>query len=122
VPLRFIKIELTTARFPNTFKPYDECVKQKPDKTDTIQKMIDKIDSLSRANQRVSKHCVSLEEYNKMNIVDIDIPATKSKEFIDELAKDDNVVRIFHDISTIQNAGKVSRLAKEPCIHVEIKQ
>jgi hypothetical protein len=101
---------------------YDDCVKKGYDKDKTIQKMIDKINLLSQEGKLVSKHCVRVEEYNKLNIVDIDIPATKVQDFINELAKDDNVERIFHDMSNIKDSGKIARLAKEPCIHVEIKQ
>lgn len=101
---------------------YDECQKLKLDKSKTIQKMTDKIDLLSQLGKRVSKHCVSIEEYNKLNIVDIAIPSENTKEFIFELAKDKDVERIYHDIKSIIDSGKIARLAKEPCIHVEIKQ
>ncbi|MBN2037986.1 MAG: hypothetical protein JW768_14690, partial [Chitinispirillaceae bacterium] len=101
---------------------YDECVKEKLDKATTIKKMVEKINLLSKEGKRVSKHCVSVTEYKKLNIVDIDIPSEKVKEFIKELSKDDNVEKIYHDMKDIENSGKIKRLAKEPCIHVEIKQ
>ncbi len=101
---------------------YDQCTKKNLAKQETIKQMTEKIESLSKEKKRVSKHCVSTEEYNKLNIVDIGIPAKQTKEFILELAKDKSVEKVFHDIKDIANTGKVSRLAKEPCIHVEIKQ
>jgi peptidoglycan hydrolase-like protein with peptidoglycan-binding domain len=101
---------------------YDECVKNGDDKATTIQKMVDKINALSKDGKRVSKHCVSETEYNLLNIVDIDVPVGSAKSFIDELAKDASVQKIYHDIDGIEDKGKVARLAKEPCIHVEIKQ
>ena len=101
---------------------YDDCIKQKDDKATTIRKMTEKINNLAQEGQRVSKHCVGIEEYNKLNIVDIETPPTSLQEFISELAKHNNIEKIFHDIGSILNTSKVKRLAKEPCIHVEIKQ
>lgn len=101
---------------------YDDGKQNGFDKTTIIQKMENKIIALSKEGKRVSKHCVGLEIYKKTNIVDINIPTTKVKEFIMELAKNNSVEKIFHDILDIKDEGKISRLAKEPCIHVEIKQ
>ncbi len=101
---------------------YDKCHKEGLDKAVTIEKMVEKINALSNEGKRVSKHCVSTEEYGRLNIVDIGIPLKNVPEFIIEIAKDDGVEKIFHDIKTIPDSGKIARLAKEPCIHVEIKQ
>ncbi len=101
---------------------WDECQKKKLSKEDTIKKMVDKIEEFSKEGKRVSLHCVSEDEYKKMNIVDIDIPKTKTADFLRELAKSDSVVKILHDISGIKDEGKIKLLKKEPCIHVEIKQ
>ena len=49
--------------------------------------MVEKINSLSKEGKRVSKHCVSVTEYSKLNIVDIDIPSEKVKEFIKNYPK-----------------------------------
>ena len=101
---------------------YDDCKKKGTDKETTISQMVDKINSLSQEGLRVSKHCVSVEEYCTMNIVDISVPTAEVQKFLTELAKSNNVVKIFHDIDDIENTNKIARLAKEPCIHVEIKQ
>ena len=101
---------------------YDKCHKEGLDKPKTIEKMVEKINALSKEGNRVSKHCVSAEVYGRTNIVDIGIPSKNVKEFIIELAKDVGVEKIFHDIKAIPDSGKIARLAKEPCIHVEIKQ
>ncbi|HMA65210.1 MAG: peptidoglycan-binding domain-containing protein [Fibrobacterota bacterium] len=101
---------------------YDDSQKKKHSKEDTIQKMVDKIEEYAKDGKRVSLHCVSEDEYKKMNIVDIGIPKTKTADFLRELAKSDSVVKILHDISGIKDEGKIKLLKKEPCIHVEIKQ
>ncbi len=101
---------------------YDKCHKEGLDKSQTIEKMVEKINALSKEGKRVSKHCVSVEIYGQVNIADIGIPSKNVKEFIFEMAKSVDVQKIFHDIKSIPDTGKIARLAKEPCIHVEIKQ
>ena len=101
---------------------YQQCKKDKLSKEDTINKMIDKIEELSKENKRVSLHCVSVESYKKLNVVDISYPNPNTKEFINALDKEPNVKRIFHDMNDITNTTKVRYLKDETCVHIEISQ
>lgn len=49
----------------------DECKAKNMKKEQTISKMVEKIIELQKQNKKVSKHCVSTEQYNKVNVVDI---------------------------------------------------
>lgn len=49
----------------------DECKAKNMRKEQTISKMVEKIIELQKQNKKVSKHCVSTEQYNKVNVVDI---------------------------------------------------
>lgn len=49
----------------------DECKAKNMTKEQTISKMVEKIIELQKQNKKVSKHCVSTEQYNKINVVDI---------------------------------------------------
>lgn len=49
----------------------DECKAKNMRKEQTISKMVEKIIELQKQNKKVSKHCVSTEQYNKVDVVDI---------------------------------------------------
>ena len=49
----------------------DECKNKGLSKDATLKKMVEKILELQSKGQRVSLHCVSQEQYKKMNVVDI---------------------------------------------------
>lgn len=105
-------------------KVYNEGVKDNLSKEQIISKMDTKIQELSKEGKRVSLHCVAESEYKKKNIIDVSFTRgiTKSKEFIDELEKEDAVTRIIHPISGVKTGGKISFDSKEPAIHIEINQ
>ena len=48
-----------------------DCIAKGLGKEETIQKMVDKIIEFQKKGQRVSKHCVSEEQYRKNNIIDL---------------------------------------------------
>lgn len=48
-----------------------DCIAKGLGKEETIQKMVDKIIEFQNKGQRVSKHCVSEEQYRKNNIIDL---------------------------------------------------
>lgn len=48
-----------------------ECIAKGLGKEETIQKMVEKIVEFQNKGQRVSKHCVSEEQYRKNNIIDL---------------------------------------------------
>lgn len=105
-------------------KVYNDGVKDNLSKEQIISKMDTKIQELSKEGKRVSLHCVAESEYKKKNIIDVSFTRgiTKSKEFIDELEKEDAVTRIIHPISGVKTGGKISFDSKEPAIHIEINQ
>lgn len=52
-------------------KVKEDCIAKGMGKEETIQKMIDKIIEFSNKGQRVSKHCVTEQQYKKNNIIDL---------------------------------------------------
>lgn len=102
---------------------YRECMAKKLNKEATIEKMVQKIEELSRKNERVSKHCVSIDEYNKLNVIDVSYTGiSDTKKYISLLAESECVIKILHSVSGIANTTKIRFDKGEPCIHVEIKQ
>lgn len=52
-------------------KVKSQCIAQGLNKEETIKKMVEKIIEYQNKGQRVSKHCVSDEDYKKNNIIDL---------------------------------------------------
>lgn len=84
--------------------------------------MTNKIIDLSKVGRRVSLHCVSKEEYSRMNIVYISYRGLNVEAFIERLAVYESVTNILHDQKTIPNFKNIKYLKDETCVHVEIKQ
>ena len=101
-------------------KVYNQNVKKS--KEEVIDLMIKKINELSAQGIRVSSHCVSEDEYRKMNIVDVSKYLQNPRDFCKELIKNEDVVKIITPYSSDYNSKKISVDAGEPAIHVEIKQ
>lgn len=103
---------------------YRNGVANKLGKEEIISKMDAKIQELGKENRRVSLHCVSVEDYKKLNIVDVSFTRgiTDAAKFVEEVEKDPSVTRIIHPIAKVKVGGKISFDAKEPAIHIEIKQ
>lgn len=101
---------------------YQQLSAQNMPKTYIVEKMTNKIEELSKNGYRVSKHCVSLEEYAKLNIIDISKNIPNPRDMARELAKLDYVEKIITPIQSNYDSGKISYDKAEPAIHIEVKQ
>lgn len=88
----------------------------------TISAMQELIEKLSEQGQRVSRHCVSEEEYAKRNIVDVSksLLYDKAAKFMKELTDTEAVVRIIQPVGGRIQHDKISYDSSEPAIHIEI--
>jgi len=93
--------------------------------------MILKINELYEKGKRVSLHCVPDEEYNKLNIIDINKNMPNPRDFAIALLKNPSVKRIITPFSPTASSiypkvdvdsKRISVDANEPAIHIEIKQ
>lgn len=94
---------------------------QKADRKDIIEAMVAKIKELSKSGNRVSKHCVSEEEYDKCNIIDVSYLAMaedKREDFLKAMIARKEVAKVIQPISK-QLKGYD---AGEPAMHFEINQ
>lgn len=103
----------------------DLCVRllgKQASRNETIAQMTALIEDLSENGERVSKHCVSREEYAKRNIVDISksLVYDKAIRFIKDLASMECVTTIIQSITSRIDLDKVSFDDAEPAIHIEI--
>lgn len=93
-------------------------------KEKTISAMTALIEKLSEQGKRVSRHCVSVEEYAKCNIVDISssLLHDQTVRLLKKLAERDDVETIIQPITgkTDVLGDKVSFDPAEPAIHIEI--
>lgn len=89
----------------------------------TISAMQELIEKLSEQSQRVSRHCVSEEEYAKRNIVDVSqsLLYDKAAKFMKELAATEAVVKIIQPVGSKIEHDKISFDSSEPAIHIEIE-
>lgn len=97
-----------------------EGVKGKENKSDTIKAMVKIIEDFSVKGQRVSKHCLSLDEYKKLNVLDISYKSMPSDKnailFIKALQDFKDVVKIIQPLDKTVKVYDTS----EPAIHIEI--
>jgi hypothetical protein len=94
---------------------------QKADRKDIIDAMVAKIKELAKYGNRVSKHCVAEEEYDKCNIIDVSylaMPENKREDFLKAMIARKEVVKVIQPISR-QLQGYD---AGEPSMHFEINQ
>ena len=91
-------------------------------KNDVINLMVAKIEELAKQNRLVSKHCVTIEQYKKNNIVDCSKHIPNPRDFVKELIKDNSVTKIITPFNSNYNNSKVIVDFSEPAIHVEILQ
>lgn len=94
---------------------------QKVERKKIIEAMVAKIKELSKSGNRVSKHCVSEEEYDKCNIIDVSFLAMaedKREDFLKAMIARKEVVKVIQPISR-QLQGYD---AGEPAMHFEINQ
>lgn len=111
VMLRNAKIDLAKqyrlygARGDAVLKVY-ESNKSKKD-IDIVKLMVDKIDAYARDGKRVSKHCVSVEDYKKLNVIDIGYNSTKA------LCKNFNETKFTNALKSLQEEGYIEKLIDE---------
>ncbi|BDU35870.1 hypothetical protein INR79_16085 [Vibrio sp. SCSIO 43132] len=89
-------------------------------RTDAIKLMVDEIDRLKDAGQGISRHVVSVEEYKKLNVIDIGVGSTRAmndnfnkNEFskrLKELAEEGYIEK-YIDETNISNQ----------CWHIEVR-
>ena len=94
---------------------------KKVERKKIIEAMVAKIKELSKSGNRVSKHCVSEEEYDKCNIIDVSYLAMaedKREDFLKAMIARKEVVKVIQPISR-QLQGYD---AGEPAMHFEINQ
>jgi hypothetical protein len=82
--------------------------------------MVRKINELSDSGKLVSKHCVSEEEYKKKNVVDVSKSLANPRDFVKELIKNIDVVKVITPFASDYKSSVVSVDASEPAIHLEI--
>lgn len=103
----------------------DLCVrmlgKQEP-RDKTIDAMVALIEELSEKGERVSRHCVSDEEYAKCNIVDIAKTMTSDQaiRLFRALLDRESVGNIIQPITSSVKMEGLSFDSVEPGIHIEI--
>ncbi|MCL2436381.1 MAG: hypothetical protein FWD09_09645 [Lentimicrobiaceae bacterium] len=98
-------------------------IKNKTPKNQIIQLAEAKINELAEQSKLVSKHCITKEQYQKLNVVDISKTRTPNpRDLAKALLKEAKVSRIitpFGELSTYGNDKRVLIDVKEPAIHVE---
>ena len=94
---------------------------KKVERKQIIEAMVAKIKELSKSGNRVSKHCVAEEEYDKCNIIDVSYLAMaedKREDFLKAMIARKEVAKVIQPISR-QLQGYD---AGEPAMHFEINQ
>ena len=94
---------------------------QKADRKDIIEAMVAKIKELSKSGNRVSKHCVAEEEYDKCNIIDVSYLAMaedKREDFLKAMIARKEVAKVIQPISKKLQGYD----GGEPAMHFEINQ
>ena len=94
---------------------------QNADRKDIIEAMVVKIKELSKSGNRVSKHCVAEEEYDKCNIIDVSYLAMaedKREDFLKAMIARKEVAKVIQPISKKLQGYD----AGESAMHFEINQ
>lgn len=94
---------------------------QKADRKDIIEAMVAKIKELAKSGNRVSKHCVAEEEYDKCNIIDVSYKSMaedRREDFLKAMIARKEVAKVIQPISK-QLKGYDGG---EPAMHFEINQ
>lgn len=90
------------------------------DKDDVIALMEQKIIDLLKINEKTSKHCVTPENYKKLNIIDIGVFSTKSA-----CGKEYNQTKFTNALKHLKSNGYIEKFIDETkksnaCWHIEI--
>ena len=94
---------------------------KKVERKQIIEAMVAKIKELSKSGNRVSKHCVAEDEYDKCNIIDVSYLAMaedKREDFLKAMIARKEVAKVIQPISK-QLKGYDGG---EPAMHFEINQ
>ena len=94
---------------------------KKVERKKIVEAMVAKIQELSKSGNRVSKHCVAEEEYDKCNIIDVSYLAMaedKREDFLKAMIARKEVAKVIQPISR-QLQGYDGG---EPAMHFEINQ
>lgn len=94
---------------------------KKVERKKIVEAMVAKIQELSKSGNRVSKHCVAEEEYDKCNIIDVSYLAMaedKREYFLKAMIARKEVAKVIQPISR-QLQGYDGG---EPAMHFEINQ
>lgn len=94
---------------------------QKVERKDIVEAMVAKIKDLAKSGNRVSKHCVAEEEYDKCNIIDVSYQSMaedKREDFLKAMIARKEVAKVIQPISK-QLQGYDGG---EPAMHFEINQ
>lgn len=94
---------------------------KKVERKKIVEAMVAKIQELSKSGNRVSKHCVAEDEYDKCNIIDVSYLAMaedKREDFLKAMIARKEVAKVIQPISR-QLQGYDGG---EPAMHFEINQ
>lgn len=94
---------------------------KKVERKQIIEAMVAKIKELSKSGNRVSKHCVAEDEYDKCNIIDVSFLAMaedKREDFLKAMIARKEVAKVIQPISRKLQGYD----AGEPAMHFEINQ
>ena len=94
---------------------------QKADRKDIIEAMVAKIKELAKSGNRVSKHCVAEEEYDKCNIIDVSYKSMaedRREDFLKAMIARKEVAKVIQPISKKLQGYD----GGEPAMHFEINQ
>lgn len=85
-----------------------------------IAEMVDLIEELSAEGARVSKHCVSIKQYQELNVIDVSFQCRNPRDFTVEIAK--KAKRIITPLRSLTGNYPPHVLidSSEPAIHIEI--
>ncbi|PKM45692.1 MAG: peptidoglycan-binding protein [Gammaproteobacteria bacterium HGW-Gammaproteobacteria-1] len=87
---------------------------------EVVKLMVAKIDEITKGGSRVSQHCVSVDTYKKINIIDLGFNATKA------VCKNFDAVKFTNALKSLESEGYIDKLIDETkksnsCWHLEIK-
>ena len=98
-------------------------IKKKTPKAQVIQLAETKIIELAKQNKLVSLHCITKDQYQKKNVVDISKTRTPNpRDFVKALLKNSKITKIITPYTEPSNYGKDKRVlvdGNESAIHVE---
>lgn len=101
---------------------YDSCVKAGKDKVATIAAMTNRINELAQQGKLVSKHCVTAEQYAKVNVIDISKNIPNPRDMVRALSANQKVLKVIAPFHVEGMPSKVIYDKSESAIHVEIGQ